>query len=561
MCMEKTLSPIWMFAVITFLSACGGGGDPSAAAAPVSAPTPGVLALDKSAYTVEQGAGTLTVNITRASGSQGAVSVGYTTMNGTAIAGTDYTSASGTLDWGDGDVSTKSFTVTVSNAIPLTASKSFNVALSNVTGGATLGAPNTASVTITPAGGGIALSASSYSVQQSGASITITVDRTGGSAGASSVQYTTTNGSAVAGTDYTAASGTLNWASGDSAAKTFSVSVSNANPYAGSKSFSVDLSNVTGSTLGTPTSATVTITGSATSGSCAKNGSSYVTTGAFDFIQYGNYVVNNNNWGGTPGQQLWANNASCWGVTTTSTVDGGGVGSYPSVTRGWEGNATMMQQLSTPGTNDWTTKSGMGISVTALTQAKTHWTFMAPTTGTRWMGLMDIYFHKTPTPDSSQFPPFTDLMVDQSLQDQVINTTTFYAATASQDNATTVTLGGNRFVIYIDDSGELAFHNGGHTIHLFLLPTAFSSNNANPIWGQQDAEIDIKAIIDYLMQSNPVDDAGTPLKTAAGTVVTSPLITSDLYLNAVNAGWEIDTGTAFTNTNFCLAMQSEPACP
>ncbi len=32
------------------------------------------------------------------------------------------------------------------------------------------------------------------------------------------------------------------------------------------------------------------------------------------------------------------------------------------------------------------------------------------------------------------------------------------------------------------------------------------------------------------------------------------------YLTAVNAGWEVDIGTPFTNTAACLAMQAEPDC-
>jgi hypothetical protein len=63
------------------------------------------------------------------------------------------------------------------------------------------------------------------------------------------------------------------------------------------------------------------------------------------------------------------------------------------------------------------------------------------------------------------------------------------------------------------------------------------------------------------MQSNPVDDAGNALVNAStGTKVTSPLIASDLYLNAINSGWEIDDGTTFTTKGFCVAMQSEPDC-
>lgn len=534
------------------------------AGASTAAESAGSISLSKAAYSVAQNGGSVAITLHRTSGSTAAVSVHYATSNGTASAGTNYTAESGSVSWANGDVSSKTFSVAVSNATPFSGSKTFTVTLSGPTGGAILAAPSSATVSITGSEaptGSLALSSATYSAQQSAGSVAITVDRTGGSSGASSVNYATANGSATAGTDYTAASGTLNWAGGDSSAKTITVPVSNATPFTGTKSFTVNLTDAVNSALGNPASTTVAITGSGSQTGCAKNGNSYTTTGAFDYVVYGNYVVNNNNWGGTPGQKFWANSAGCWGVTTSATTDTGSPGSYPNVTRGWSSNGGVMQQLSDPGTNDWTTKSGMGISVTALTQATAHWAFTAPTSNARWMGLMDIYFHKTPNPDYTQFPPYTDLMVDQAIMDQSFNGTTFYAAVAGGDNASTVTLGGVKFVIYIDDSGETAYNSGGHTIHLFELPTAYTSNNGNPVWGSQDSRIDIKAIIDYLRQSNPLDDNGNPLKNANGQVVTSPLITDDLYLNAVNAGWEIIYGASFTNASFCLAMQNEPACP
>jgi hypothetical protein len=317
--------------------------------------------------------------------------------------------------------------------------------------------------------------------------------------------------------------------------------------------------------LGSPSAATTTITGSNTAvAGCAQVASSVVMSGLFDFTQFGNYVVNNDNWGNLPGQQTWANSAGCWGSTASaSNIDIGGVRGYPSVTRGWEGNQTMLNALSTPGSNDWTTKSGMGIAVSQLTKAKIHWTFSAPTTaGSRWMGLMDIYFHPTATPAATEWPPFVDLMIDQSLADSVINNTTFYAMVATNDHASTVTLGGNEYLVYVDDSGEASFHQpGGHNIHLFNLSTSFTSNNNNPIWGVTDATTDVAAIIRYFMQSNPLNDAGQPLLNSSGNAITSPIITSNLYLNAINAGWEIDVGALFNNTNFCVAMQNEPDCP
>jgi hypothetical protein len=177
---------------------------------------------------------------------------------------------------------------------------------------------------------------------------------------------------------------------------------------------------------------------------------------------------------------------------------------------------------------------------------------------------MDIYFHKTPSPNYQEFPPVVDLMINQALGDRPnADYGSWYAIVTTGDHAAkSVTIGGTSYVVYVDDGGETAYHQtGGHTIHLFEHPTAYSQPGTGVRWGVQDGRHDLKVIIDYFRQSNPKDDAGQPLKFANGANITTPLITDDLYLNAVNAGWEIDTGTVFTNTAFCVSLQNEPDCP
>ncbi len=410
------------------------------------------------------------------------------------------------------------------------------------------------------AAGTVAFTSATFGTTQASNTVSISVARTDGSGGAVSVSYATADGTAKAGSDYTAASGMLSWADGDANPKSFTVAINDANPFSGSRAFAVSLSAPSGGVaVGSPSSATTTISGGASASACAQNSSSWTTTGAFDSQAYGNYFVNNNNWGGTSGQKFWSNDENCWGVTTSATRDSGMVSSYPSVTRGWSQNATIMQQQ---GGNSWTVQSGMGIPVSQLTKAKVHWSFDAPTQGVRWLGLMDNYFHKTSSPSPTQFPPVVDLMVDQSIADQVVNDSSYYALVAVQDHGTTITVSGVQYVMYIDDSDENAYHSaGGHTIHLFRTPSAFTSNTPLALWGTNDGVTDLAGIVKFFMQSNPVDDKGQPLKTSSGATVTSPLITSDLYLNSINAGWEIDTGTEFTNTGFCVAMQNEPDCP
>ncbi|MCF6175120.1 MAG: hypothetical protein L3J71_05095, partial [Victivallaceae bacterium] len=72
-----------------------------------------------------------------------------------------------------------------------------------------------------PPAGTLEFSAGTYTVAEDGTTATITVNRAGGSYGAVSVDYATGSGTASSGSDYTVASGTLNWAGGDAAAKTF----------------------------------------------------------------------------------------------------------------------------------------------------------------------------------------------------------------------------------------------------------------------------------------------------------------------------------------------------
>jgi hypothetical protein len=64
----------------------------------------------------------------------------------------------------------------------------------------------------------------------------------------------------VAGVDYTASSGTLNWASGDASAKTFSIPLLPGATSSGDTAFNVALSSpANGATLGTPATATLTL--------------------------------------------------------------------------------------------------------------------------------------------------------------------------------------------------------------------------------------------------------------------------------------------------------------
>lgn len=227
---------------------------------------PGTLQLSASSYAVDESGGTLTIRVSRTGGSDGAASVGYTTGDLTATAGADYATQIGTLTWADGDAADKTVTIEVLDDSAVEADETLSFALSSASG-ATLGTPASATLTIADndeappaATGTLGFSAELYSAGEGAGSAMITVTRSGGSAGAASVRYATGDGSATAGSDYTAASGQLDWAAGDAAPKSFSVTLRQDAADEADETVSLTLSAAAGATLGSASNATLRIT-------------------------------------------------------------------------------------------------------------------------------------------------------------------------------------------------------------------------------------------------------------------------------------------------------------
>ena len=98
--------------------------------------------------TIDEAGGSIVLSVGRSGDASGAVSVDYSTVSGTATAGSDFTSASGTLTWADGDSTDKTFTVNITTDTTDESDETFTVILSNPTSGATLGQFATVSVSI-----------------------------------------------------------------------------------------------------------------------------------------------------------------------------------------------------------------------------------------------------------------------------------------------------------------------------------------------------------------------------------------------------------------------------
>src|SRR5581483_8345338 len=108
---------------------------------------PGQIALATTSQTVRETDGSATFTVTRAHGSQGAVSVHYAVVDGTAVGGVNFTPTSGTLVFQDGQTS-QTITVPVLHDGVTTGTLSARLVLSSPTGGATLVGPSSATLSI-----------------------------------------------------------------------------------------------------------------------------------------------------------------------------------------------------------------------------------------------------------------------------------------------------------------------------------------------------------------------------------------------------------------------------
>ncbi len=108
--------------------------------------------------------------------------------------------------------------------------------------------------------GTLDFTATAYEAAEGDGRATVTVQRTGGSDGEVAVDYATGDGTATAPADYAAAAGTLTWAAGDGAVKSFTVAVVDDREVEGDEFLTVSLSSPAGGALlGERSSATLTL--------------------------------------------------------------------------------------------------------------------------------------------------------------------------------------------------------------------------------------------------------------------------------------------------------------
>jgi uncharacterized repeat protein (TIGR01451 family) len=208
--------------------------------------------------------------VTLSASSNQAVKVDYQTANGTATAPSDYQSASGTLTFNPGDI-TRTITVLINGDTLNEPDETFTVNLTNPQN-ATLASAKQGTGTILNDDSPVAkLGSNSYTASEAAGHLTITVTRTGDTSNEASVDYETSDlsglnncdvvtGNASQRCDYTAVDGILHFVSGQTSAS-FDIPIIDDVYVEGPETFTLTLSNpVGGINLGTPSTATLTIT-------------------------------------------------------------------------------------------------------------------------------------------------------------------------------------------------------------------------------------------------------------------------------------------------------------
>jgi hypothetical protein len=212
----------------------------------------GTISFSAASHSANENGVQATVTVTRTGGSNGAVSIQYATSNGTAIAGSYYTSATGTLNWADGDAANKTFTVPINNDSLDESDETINLILSNPTGGATLGSPASALLTIVdddPAPKVSIDDVSSAEGNTGTTNLTFTVSLSAASGQTVSVNYTTADNTAQAGSDYQAANGVVSFAPGETS-KQITVLINGDTQVEPNETFAVNLFNLINASVG-----------------------------------------------------------------------------------------------------------------------------------------------------------------------------------------------------------------------------------------------------------------------------------------------------------------------
>jgi hypothetical protein len=205
--------------------------------------------------TSDESASNATFTITSSVISASNMTVDWTTSNGTATAGSDYTAGSGTATITAGQTTTTINVGILADTLDET-NETVTITLSNATLATISDSTGTLTITDDDTAPSISIANVSAAENASTATMTATIDAASGKD--VTFDYATSDGTATAGSDYTAGSGSLTISAGQTT-KTFTVPITDDTTDENNETVTVAISNAA-NTSNTTASATLTIT-------------------------------------------------------------------------------------------------------------------------------------------------------------------------------------------------------------------------------------------------------------------------------------------------------------
>lgn len=216
-------------------------------------PVPSLSIADASATE----AGTLTFTVTLGAPSGRSVSVDYATSSGTAVSGTDFTAASGTLSFSAG-TTTKTFTVATTSDALHEGNETFNVTLTNPTNAALTDDTGVGTIIDDDSAPTVEFSVASQNVLENVGTVTIQVNQSAASGLDSVIPFTQSGTATDSGTDYTLSASSVTIPAGQTSAS-FSFTIADDTTHEADETVVLTMGSPTSATASGQTTETITI--------------------------------------------------------------------------------------------------------------------------------------------------------------------------------------------------------------------------------------------------------------------------------------------------------------
>jgi polyhydroxybutyrate depolymerase len=218
---------------------------------------PPTVQFTTSVFPVGESAGVIRLPVKRSGDTNLAVTVDYSTLDGTAVSGVKYTATSGHLVFAPGETN-QTITVPILNEGFVEGLKTFRVTLSNPTAPGVLGVPSTATVSILDNDSGVQFQNATYSVSEDAGLVQIGLVRGDDGAAPVTVDLSTSDLSATNGLDYSGGTNSIVFAAQEHL-KFVTIPILNNTLKQPNRSFRLTLANPVAASLGAQKTTTVTI--------------------------------------------------------------------------------------------------------------------------------------------------------------------------------------------------------------------------------------------------------------------------------------------------------------